>query len=56
MSDHTKIQLGVRNLIQITQRSGDLGAIKHSLNSAQSGSQIHRHLQKQRKPDFKPEV
>lgn len=48
--------LGVRKLIEFTLRSGDLGALIHSQNTAANGSRIHRRIQRRRGKTYKPEV
>ncbi|XIF19524.1 MAG: ATP-dependent DNA helicase [Acetilactobacillus jinshanensis] len=48
--------LGVRKLIEFTLRSGDLGALIHSQNTAANGSRIHRRIQRRRGKSYQPEV
>ena len=47
--------LGVRKLIELTLRSGDLGVLMHSQNTAANGSRIHRRIQRRRGKTYHPE-
>lgn len=49
------IKLGVRELIEFTLRTGDLGTTSNSQNTALLGARIHRRLQKQRGADYQKE-
>lgn len=49
------IKLGVRDLVEFTLRTGDLGVTSNSQNTALLGAQIHRRLQKQRGTDYQKE-
>lgn len=49
------IKLGVRDLVEFTLRTGDLGTTTNSQNTALLGAQIHRRLQKQRGNDYQKE-
>lgn len=49
------IKLGIRELVEFTLRSGDLGANLNSMNTALEGAQIHRMLQKSRGEDYQKE-
>ncbi|WP_125573957.1 ATP-dependent DNA helicase [Levilactobacillus huananensis] len=49
------IKLGVRELVEFTLRTGDLGTTSNSQNTALLGARIHRRLQKQRGADYQKE-
>lgn len=48
-------KLGVRELVEFTLRSGDLGTTTNSQNTALLGARIHRRLQKQRPATYQKE-
>ena len=49
------IKLGVRELVEFTLRTGDLGSTSNSQNTALLGARIHRRLQKQRGENYQKE-
>lgn len=48
-------KIGIRELVEFTLRSGNLGGGLNSLNTAQEGARIHRQLQKQRGDNYQKE-
>ncbi|KRO18862.1 ATP-dependent DNA helicase [Lacticaseibacillus saniviri] len=53
----TATKIGVRELVELTVRTGDLNPVTSaSNNTAMLGSRIHRKLQRDREPNFEKEV